>query len=485
MSHASTRVSCYKGPVENELPQEEGGVGVPTDEIKGKFFIETFGCQMNVLDSERAAAQLNRQGYLWTEDLADADVILLNTCAVRERPAEKVYTRISELRRRKKASAVMGVMGCVAQAQGRRLLERAPDVGLVLGTQAMGRLVSLVEQVRADGRTIVDVSTPNVAHFETLAPAERRRRYVAYVTIMEGCDKFCTFCIVPFTRGRERSRSPAHILAELQALAQLGTQEVHLLGQNVNSYGLSRRVEAGERMSFADLLQMLAARSGIPRIKFTTSHPRDFSPQIVRAIETWPALCPWIHLPPQSGSDRILALMNRGYTRDDYRRLVDLIRQARRDISLTGDIIVGFPGETDEDFEQTVDLVRESEFDSLYVFKYSPRPGTVASRWSDNVPDEVKTARLQQLVQIQRQIQYRRWQRYIGKVVEVLVEGKSVKSSQHWSGHTPCHKVVNFESSSHDLEGVIVRVEITKVNPHSLFGRLVEPPTAQIPKDLR
>jgi tRNA-2-methylthio-N6-dimethylallyladenosine synthase len=448
---------------------------VPTHERNRKFLIETFGCQMNALDSERAAAQLHRSGYQGTGDLAEADVILFNTCAVRERPAEKVYARVKEIRRRKKPQAIIGVMGCVAQAEGRRLVERAPEIRLVLGTQAVGQLASLLEEVNAGGEAVIEVRTPNRAEFQMLSPEERRQRHVAYVTIMEGCDKFCTFCIVPFTRGRERSRSAERILAELQALADQGTPEVHLLGQNVNSYGLSRRIEGGERMSFADLLQVLAARSRIPRLKFTTSHPRDFNPEIVRAIETWPALCPWVHLPPQSGSNRILALMNRGYTRDDYLRQVAFIRRAGRDISLTGDIIVGFPGETDQDFQQTVDLVREAEFDGLYIFKYSPRPGTVANKWFDSVPDSLKTTRLQQLVEVQREIQNRLWQRYLGKEVEVLVEGKSAKSGQHWSGHTPCHKVVNFESSSFNLEGLIVKVEITKINPHSLFGRHVEP----------
>ncbi len=449
-------------------------VGAPTcrPETK-KYFIETFGCQMNVLDSERADAQLRKCGYQWTDVLEEADLILLNTCAVRERPAEKALVRISEIRRRKKPEAIIGIMGCVAQAEGRRLIDRAPDVKLIVGTQAVGHLAALVTQVERGGDAIVDVRMPNRPAFDRLAPEERRQRHVAYVTIVEGCDKFCTFCIVPFTRGRERSRSPEDILTELRALAGAGYKEVHLLGQNVNSYGLSRRIE-GRRMGFADLLEMLAARSGVPRIKFTTSHPRDFDERIVRAIERWPQLCPWIHLPPQSGSDRILALMNRGYTAEEYLRKVEYIRRASRDISLTGDIIVGFPGETDEDFRQTVRLVEQVEFDGLYIFKYSPRPHTVAARWADTVPEPVKTERLMQLVEVQRGVQRRRWQRYLGREVEVLVEGRSTKSERHWAGHTPCHKVVNFESSMTNLEGLIVKVEVTKINPHSLFGRHVE-----------
>jgi len=450
---------------------------VPT---KGKkFFIETFGCQMNVLDSERAAAQLQRCGYRWTEEIGEADFILFNTCAVRERPAEKVYLRVQEIRRHKKPQAVIGVMGCVAQAEGQRLIERAPEIRLVMGTQAVTHLPSLIKQLEAGVEALVDVRAPNRAEFDELAPEQRRHRHVAYVTIMEGCDKFCTFCIVPFTRGRERSRSPERILAELRALADQGTREVILLGQNVNSYGLGRRIEGQHRMGFADLLHLLGARSRIPRIKFTTSHPRDFSQAIVLAMETWPALCPWIHLPPQSGSNRMLAMMNRGYTREDYLRKVAVIRRSSLDLSLTGDVIVGFPGETDEDFRQTVELVREAEFDSLYIFKYSPRPWTVANKWADSVPDGVKTARLRELVEFQRQVQNRRWQRYLGREIDVLVEGRSTKSGQHWSGHTPCHKVINFESSSDNLDGLIARVEVMKVNPHSLFGRHVEPVLAR------
>lgn len=449
-------------------------VGAPTCRAPAKkYFIETFGCQMNVLDSERAGAQLRRCGYQWTSDIEEADLILLNTCAVRERPAEKALVRVSEIRRRKKPGAIIGIMGCVAQAEGRRLIERAPDVRLIVGTQAVGHLAALVTKVEGSDEAVVDVRTPNRPTFDRLAPEERRQRHVAYVTIIEGCDKFCTFCIVPFTRGRERSRAPEEILAELQALAAAGYKEVHLLGQNVNSYGRSRRIE-GRRMGFAELLELLAARSGIPRIKFTTSHPRDFDERIVRAIERWPQLCPWIHLPPQSGSDRILAAMNRGYTAEEYLQKVALIHNASRDISLTGDVIVGFPGETEEDFRQTVRLVERAQFDGLYIFKYSPRPRTVAARWVDTVPETVKTERLMELVEIQREVQRRRWQRYLGKTVDVLVEGRSAKSEKHWSGHTPCHKVVNFESSMTNLEGLIVKVEVTKVNPHSLFGRHVE-----------
>ncbi len=440
-----------------------------------RFFIETFGCQMNVVDSEKAAALLRRLGYEWTDDPEQAEVILLNTCSVREKPEEKVYTRIRQFRRRRRDQVFIGVMGCVAQLYGRRLLERVPGVDFVLGTQALGELPRIVEHLRAQGGpSIVQTRMSNRPEFLEISPAERRQRHVAYVPIMEGCDKFCSFCIVPFTRGRERSRSPVRILAELRALAEAGYQEVHLLGQNVNSYGLSHRIEGGRPLAFFELLRLVAEQSGFPRIKFTTSHPKDFMPEIVRAIEEYPNLCNWVHLPPQAGSDRILTRMNRGYTRADYLRRVQWIRSAKREIVLTGDIIVGFPGETERDFQETLRLIEEVQFDGVYLFKYSPRPGTPAARLSDQVPEEVKTERLMRLEERQREIQLRRLQRYVGRVVEVLVEGKSSKSQLHWAGHTTDNIVVNFEASRENIEGSLVKVEITRANPHSLFGRSLE-----------
>jgi tRNA-2-methylthio-N6-dimethylallyladenosine synthase len=459
------------------MMKEMSVVGRPTLSETKKFFIETFGCQMNVLDSERAGALLRARGYEWTEDLSEADVILFNTCSVREKAAEKVFARVGQLRRQKKSDAIIGVLGCVAQTEGERLFEQSPDVRLVVGTQALRHLGSLLDQLEAGAERLVSVRTPNRPEFDELLPAERRMRHIAYVTIMEGCDKFCTFCIVPFTRGRERSRSPENIFAEVRALAAFGYKEIQLLGQNVNSYGMGRRLENNHRMSFAELLRMLAMCSGIPRIKFTTSHPRDFGPDIVRALEEHANLCPWVHLPPQAGSNRVLAAMNRGYTGEDYLSKVEMIRQAKRDINLTGDMIIGFPGETDEDFRQTMRLVKEAQFDGLYIFKYSPRPGTVSAKWGDGIPDMVKTERFLELQELQRQIQLRRDQRYLDQIVEVLVEGKSSKSNEHWTGHTSCHKVVNFSSSMTHLEGLIVQVEITRINPHSLFGRHIEPLT--------
>jgi tRNA-2-methylthio-N6-dimethylallyladenosine synthase len=449
-------------------------VGWPTSGQARTFFIETFGCQMNVLDSERAGAQLQARGYVWTEKVSEADLILFNTCAVREKAAEKVYARIGHLRRCKKPGALIGIMGCVAQAEGKRIFDQAPDIHLVVGTQALQELGTLLDRLESGEKQAISVRTPNRPEFDEILPAQRRMRHIGYVTIMEGCDKFCTFCIVPFTRGRERSRSAESILREIRALAAFGYQEIQLLGQNVNSYGMGRRIEGDARVSFAELLRLVASTSSVPRIKFTTSHPRDFGLEIVRALEDHSNLCPWVHLPPQSGSDRILAAMNRGYTSGDYLRKIEMIRQARREINITGDIIIGFPGETEEDFRQTISLVKEAQFDGLYIFKYSPRPGTVSLKWGDAVPKEVKADRFLRLQQLQQEIQHRGDRRYLGKSIDVLVEGKSAKSDEHWTGHSACHKVVNFSSCLSDLDGSIVMVEVTRINQHSLFGSQVE-----------
>ncbi len=437
-----------------------------------KLFIETFGCQMNVLDSEVACATLKRIGYEVTPDLREADLVLLNTCAVREKASDKVFTRIGSLRNARKPGSLLGVMGCVAQGESGRILEGAPEVDLIIGTQSLHKLPDLIEQREKRGEPAVDVRMHNRASFNGISPAERKRQNVAFVTIMEGCDKFCTFCIVPFTRGRERSRSPWRILEEVIALHRAGYQEVQLLGQNVNSYGKGERLEDGTSLSFAGLLELLAKESGIPRIKYTTSHPADFGPSILSVMNRHESLCNWIHLPPQSGSDRILAAMNRGYTRDEYFRKVDQIRASHRDYSLTGDIIVGFPGESDEDFIATVDLVQYAQFDALYIFKYSARPGTVAAKRPDDIPEPVKLERLQELDRIHREIQRRRNERCVGKVYRILVEGRSAKKSDDLTGHTACNRVVNFPAPAGDWAGRLVDVRITEAYAHSLFGKI-------------
>ncbi|MBI4470525.1 MAG: tRNA (N6-isopentenyl adenosine(37)-C2)-methylthiotransferase MiaB [Acidobacteria bacterium] len=437
-----------------------------------KFFIETFGCQMNVLDSEVASARLRRLGYEATPDPDEADVLLLNTCAVRERASDKVFTRIRSIRKLRKQGSLLGVMGCVAQGESDRVLKEAGGVDLVIGTQALERLPELLAEREASARAVADVRTPNLPAFAEITPAERIRPHVAFVTIMEGCDKFCTFCIVPFTRGRERSRSPQRILSELISLREAGYQEVQLLGQNVNSYGRGRRVEGGASHSFAELLELLARESGLPRIKYTTSHPRDFNVEILEVMERHANLCNWIHLPVQSGSDRMLAAMNRGYSSDEYRRKVDLIRASERDYALTGDVIVGFPGETERDFQASLDLVNHAQFDGLYIFNYSSRPGTVAAGWHDGVPPEVKSERFERLRHLHNDIQRQRNARFVGRTLKVLVEGRSTKLQEDFTGHSTCHRVVNFSARQDLSEGRIVDVLVTEAFGHSLYGRL-------------
>lgn len=447
---------------------------------KKRVYLETHGCQMNVHDSEKAASLLADLGYELTAEAGEADLVLLNTCMVREKAERKVYRRIGELKRERTHSRrdlpLFGVMGCVAQAEGERIFDRCGDVQMVVGTQSIGKLGALLNELEQGSGRAIDVRLSKDADFIECAPSDRRSGEVAYLSIIEGCNKFCSFCIVPFTRGRERSRPASEILREAQALAAEGYKEVHLLGQNVNSYGSSgsgvgRSRSSGE-MSFSALLDLVARASGIERIKFTTSYPRDFTRDIVETIDRHPNLCEWIHLPAQSGSDRILRMMRRGYGRSDYLERISYIKNARKDIAITGDMIVGFPGETDEDFEQTMSLVREVGYDGLYIFKYSPRPRTPAAALTETVPEEVKTERFLRLQELQMEIQKARYSRYLGREVEVLVEGQSARSEDDLTGHTRCQKVVNFPRRGARV-GDVVRVRISDIRAHSLYGEMV------------
>jgi tRNA-2-methylthio-N6-dimethylallyladenosine synthase len=417
---------------------------------------------------------------------------------VREKAARKVYGRINEIKneikngRLKTASdngigshvshvkrlPVFGVMGCVAQAEADRLFERSRDIKMVMGTQAISRLPALMEQLEKGFDRVIDVRLSKEAEFLELEAASRQTKHIAYITITEGCNKFCSFCIVPFTRGRERSRPADRIVNEARSLGEQGYREVHLLGQNVNSYGLSGRyhgnpasAEDGDEITFAKLLGRVAAESGVPRIKYTTSYPRDFDEEIVRVMDAHANLCEWIHLPAQAGSDRVLRAMRRGYTRREYIEKIDAIKGARKEIAITGDMIVGFPGETDDDFNETMSLVAEVEYDGLYIFKYSPRPRTPAAAYADSIPEEVKTERFLRLQELQDRIQRRRYERYLGRTVEVLVEGTSSRSPSDYTGHTRCNKVVNFPITAEAL-GKLVNVNITGVKSHSLYGEV-------------
>ena len=445
--------------------------------MKSKVYIETFGCQMNVADTERAATGLRKAGYDLTTVAAGADVVLLNTCSVRERAERKVFRRIGEIRNEAKRAGqqkpLIGVMGCVAQLEGAALFEAAPAVDLIIGTQATDRIPSMIERARGGEASVIDLDERQEGEVWDVSPAERRSPYVAFVPIIEGCNKFCSFCIVPYSRGREKSRSALEIVNEVDRLRTLGYKEVHLIGQNVNSYR-PKSQEGLERFSgatpFSRLLRAVAA-TGMERIKFTTSFPRDFHPDIVCALEEFPNLCDWIHLPVQSGSDRILKAMRRGHTADDYLRRVDVIKQSQRRLSLTSDIIVGFPGESDADFENTLRLVRSCQYDGLFIFKYSKRAGTPAASLDDVVTEAEKTARFLVLEQLQESLQHGVYGDYVGRKISVLAEKESARSSEDMTGHSTCHKVVNFRARQ-TQPGEIVDVVISEAKPYSLYGAL-------------
>jgi tRNA-2-methylthio-N6-dimethylallyladenosine synthase len=446
--------------------------------MKSQIYIETFGCQMNVADTERAATGLRKAGYDLTASEASADVVLLNTCSVRERAERKVFRRISEIRsharRAGRSQPLIGVMGCVAQLEGAEIFANAPAVNLVVGTQATDRIPILIERARGGEVGVMDLDERRANEVWDVSPAERRSPYVAFVPIIEGCNKFCSFCIVPYSRGREKSRAALEIVNEVDRLRELGYKEVHLIGQNVNSYR-PKTQEGLEHYSgatpFSRLLRAVAA-TGMERIKFTTSFPRDFHPDIVSALEECPNLCDWVHLPVQSGSDRILKSMRRGHTAADYLKRVAAIKGSKRRLSLTSDIIVGFPGESEADFEDTMRLVRSCEYDGLYIFKYSKRAGTPAAALEEGLPEKEKTARFLALEELQDSIQGRVYGKYVGRQVRVLVEKESTRSSADMTGHSTCHKVVNFRSDQTE-PGQIVDVLISQAKPYSLYGELI------------
>jgi tRNA-2-methylthio-N6-dimethylallyladenosine synthase len=438
---------------------------------KTTVYLETFGCQMNVADSERAQAGLQSAGYEITQSEDLADVVLLNTCSVRERAEQKLFNRIGEIKKHSTHRQLIGVLGCVAQLEGEALFERARSVSLIAGTQATDRLAALIDRARQGESKVLDTGGRREGESPDFANAKRRSRYVAFVPIIEGCNKFCTYCVVPYSRGRERSRVPFTIIDEVKRLYQSGYQEVQLIGQNVNSY--RPKTEEGIESfrgatSFAKLLRAVAA-TGIPRIKFTTSFPRDFHSDIVSAMDENDNLCNWIHLPVQSGSNKILKAMRRGYSVEDYLRRIEVIKKAKRQYALTSDIIIGFPGESPQDFAATVDLVKKCEYDSLYIFKYSRRPHTQAEKLRDDVTDEVKGERFKLLEDVQRGIQQKIYSSYLGRELSVLIEGKSVRSEMDLTGHSTCNKVVNFKGGARGV-GEIAQVRITSAKSNSLYG---------------
>lgn len=446
-----------------------------------RFYIETFGCQMNVHDSEKVVGTLEARGLERVETAEEADLVLYNTCSIRDKAEQKVFQRLQEFRGNggKRANGrVFGVLGCVAQQEGERIFERAPHVRLVAGSASYNRLPELLVQIQNGEQRVTGLSLETDETFET--PATRRDNpHRAYITIIEGCDKNCSYCVVPFTRGRERSRTSRSVLSEARSLAAAGYTELQLLGQNVNSY----RDPEDPAWNFAKLLEAVGNVEGIRRVRFTTSHPRDFGRDIVEAIDRTPALCNQVHLPVQCGSNRVLAAMDRLYTREDYLRRIEWLKASPRDIAISTDIIVGFPGETERDFEATLALLDEVEYDSVFSFKYSPRPNTAALSLGDKIPEEEKSRRLTLVQEKQRQIQIRRNARLVGSTQETLVEGFNSKTGQ-WIGRTSQNRVLNFTvpqqpdgtaPSRESMIGQYMPVRVTRAGPNSLVGERVRP----------
>lgn len=437
-----------------------------------KLYIKTNGCQMNVYDSSKMADVLAKShGLVATETLEDADVVLLNTCSIRDKAQEKVFSQLGQWREYKKDNpdVIIGVGGCVASQEGGDILKRAPYVDLIFGPQTLHRLPAMLEERLQSRKPVVDISFPEIEKFDHL-PAPRAEGPIAFVSIMEGCSKYCSYCVVPYTRGEEISRPFDDVLAECYLLAQQGVREINLLGQNVNDYrGL---MNSGEYADLALLIQYLAAIDGLGRIRFTTSHPLAFSDNLISAYAEVPILANHLHLPVQSGSDRILAMMKRGYTALEFKSKIRKLRKVRPDIRLSTDIIVGFPGETDQDFQDTMDLVHEIGFDTSFSFIYSPRPGTPAANLPDETPADVKKQRLS-ILQERLSIQAARYsQALIGTRQRVLVTGVSKKSASQLAARTECNRVVNFDGDQ-SLIGQFIEIDINDAQPNSLRGRLV------------
>lgn len=455
-------------------------VSQPANEKAGrKVFVRTYGCQMNVYDSERMSDVLAREGYEPTDTVEDADLVLLNTCHIREKAAEKVYSELGRIRKIKDERAksgketVIGVAGCVAQAEGAEISRRAPVVDLVVGPQSYHQLPDLLKKAKG-GEKVVETEFDIDAKFDHLSAKAkqpvRKRAPSAFLTVQEGCDKFCTFCVVPYTRGAEVSRSVDQIVEEAERMALEGVREVTLLGQNVNAY--HGEGPGGKTWGLGRLLRRLSEIEGLDRFRYTTSHPRDMDDELIEAHRDLKSLMPYLHLPVQSGSDKILKSMNRKHTRDEYFRLIDRIRAAAPDIALSGDFIVGFPGESDADFEDTMDLIRRVEYGSAFSFKYSQRPGTPGATMEDQVPEDVKAARLSELQALLTQQQKAFNASRLGMVCDVLLEKKGRLPGQ-LVGKSPWLQPVQLDASE-NLIGTIQAVEIIEIGSNSLFGRRID-----------
>jgi tRNA-2-methylthio-N6-dimethylallyladenosine synthase len=461
--------------------------GVPQDfpqrSPQKTFYLETFGCQMNVHDSEKVVGTLVQEGYRQVETVEQADLVLYNTCSIRDKAEQKVFHRLNDYKKLQAQGKKFGVLGCVAQQEGEKIFERAPHVSLVCGSASYRNLPEMLVRLenapapagKSGSRKPAAGSLVRITGLDDRQTDEcfetefttRTNPHRGYITIIEGCDKFCAYCVVPFTRGKERSRTSESVLAEARQMADLGYSEIQLLGQNVNSYK-----DPEGKKTFAELLAAVGEVAGIKRVRFTTSHPRDFGRDIVDAIDAVPTLCDHVHLPVQSGSTRVLDAMQRLYTREQYLERIAWMRAAKRELSITTDVIVGFPGETESDFAETLALLDEVGYDAVFTFKYSPRPNTPALSLDDAIPEEEKSRRLEVLMARQREIQVASYQRYIGTTSEVMVEGYNETRAQ-WIGRTSHNKTLNFTATSALKVGSYVPVLVTRSFPNSLVGELV------------
>jgi tRNA-2-methylthio-N6-dimethylallyladenosine synthase len=432
------------------------------------FYIETFGCQMNAHDSEKVVGTLLHEGYSQVATPDEAELVFYNTCSIRDKAEQKVFNRLNQFKKDGKGKT-FAVLGCVAQQEGEKIFEKAPHVSMVCGSASYNRLPELLVQLETGNRRVTGLSLDTDQTFDT--PLTRRDMlHRAYITIIEGCDKSCAYCVVPFTRGPERSRTSASVIAEAAELARTGYSEIQLIGQNVNSY----RDPSAAAWDFATLLDQVGRVPGIRRVRFTTSHPRDFVKEIIDTIETNPAVCNHVHLPVQSGSSRVLEQMQRLYTREQYLQRIAWMKAAQRPIAISTDIIVGFPGETEADFEETLGLMDEVGYDAMFSFKYSRRPNTAALELGDQITEEEKTRRLTIVQERQRAIQIRQNAVYVDRVEECLVEGFNQATGQ-WIGRTSQNKPLNFlrAGADQDLRGSYVNVRVTRAGPNSLAGEFV------------
>ena len=436
------------------------------------FYIETFGCQMNAHDSEKVIGTLEHEGYTQVGDETEAGLILYNTCSIRDKAEQKVFHRLNEYKRLQGEGKKFAVIGCVAQQEGEKIFEKAPYVSLVSGSSSYRNLPEMLRRLEAGETRITGLDDRQTEETFDTEFTSRTNPHRGYITIIEGCDKFCSYCVVPYTRGKERSRTSASVLAEAQRIAQLGYTEIQLLGQNVNSYQ-----DPSSKRSFAELLVAVGEVNGIERVRFTTSHPRHFTKDIVDAIDATPTLCDHIHLPVQSGSTDVLRAMQREYTREWYLERIAWTKAAKRDMSLTSDIIVGFPGETDKDFEDTITLLDEVGYDAIYGFKYSPRPNTPAIHMHDSIAEAVKIERLAILNARQREIQRTNYARHLDQTMRVMVEHATANSRGQFTGRSSQNKTVNFTFEGQPKVGSYIDVRVTQVFPSSLVGEAVSQPT--------